>query len=458
LRWLGLLSALLLLGIGGNVAHAGCSPTLEWQDAGSRWSPDGSRLAYYRVLPGCDPAPVAVEVIDARGGQARRIGIANGQWPASWSPNGKLLAFGGAGGIVLASVDDGTTRQVTSGPDTAPVWSPDGAWIAFRRGSPAAGPALWIVRPDGSGSRTLAGGLHDHALPVWSPDSREIAFAGSTGASVDVRVVDIGGGGITTVAPSPAFDGEPTWSPEGSTIGFMSERDGEPTVYVVARDGSDVRRWIEGRDPVFGPGTDGAFAYVRHDGIWLEVGAVAPTRMVPRADVLDGVAWRPVPPPAGTSIPDFAYSAGGRCRRYGIYVFSAGTERRLTNPCEFRGRGVVRGTPFRDFLYGSAGPDRLLGEGRADVLDGGSGNDVLDGDGGWDTLLGRAGNDVLIGRGDPDTIVGGPGRDRIFAGEGRDVVQVRDGWRDTIDCGGGQDTVTADRVDAVARNCEHIRR
>jgi hypothetical protein len=457
LRWLALLPALLLLTIGGSVAKAGCNQTVEWEDAGPRWSPDGSQLAFYRVLPGCDPAPVAVEVIDARRGPARRVGIENGQWPPSWSPDGRLLAFGGLRGIVLASIEGGRTTQVTvqvtAAADGAPIWSPEGAWIAFRHGPPAAGPELWIVRPDGSGARRLAGGLHDHALPVWSPDGREIAFAGSTGGSVDVQVVDVVTGSVRPVAPSPAFDAEPTWSRDGSTIAFVSERDGEPAVYVVARDGSNIRRWIDGHDPAFDQDID-ALAYVRKDGVWVETGPTAPTNVVPRPDVLGPVDWRPVVAP----VPDFAFSAGGRCRRYGIYVFAAGAERRLTNPCEFRGNGVVRGTPFRDFLYGGPGADRLLGGGRADVLDGGSGNDVLDGDGGWDTLLARGGDDVLIGRGDPDTIVGGPGRDRILAGGERDTIPAKDGWRDTIDCGYGRDTVTADRFDEVAPNCEQVRR
>jgi hypothetical protein len=453
-RWLAFLPALLLVTIGGSAAHAGCTPTLEWQDAGPRWSPDGSRVAFYRVLPGCDPAPVAIEVIDEAGGPARRIGIANGQWPASWSPDGTQLAYGGRNGIVRATVGGGRTIEVTRGPDTAPAWSPDDAWIAFRRGPPAGGPELWIAHPDGSGARRLAGGLHDHALPVWSPDSHELAFAGSTGGSVDVQVVDVATGQVRTIAPSPAVDATPSWSRDGSTIGFMSERDGAPAVYVVSRDGSNVRRLFDGRDPVLAP-TD-VLAFARADGIWLDAGTVGPSRFIARSDVLDRVDWRP-----GGVAYELAFSAGGRCRRYGIYLVTgvAGRlERRATNPCEFRGNGVVRGTPFRDFLYGGRGPDRLLGGGRADVLDGGPGNDVLDGDGGYDTLLGRAGNDVLIGRGDPDTIVGGPGRDRIFAGEERDTIDVRDGWSDTVDCGGGRDAVTVDRFDRVAPNCERVRR
>jgi hypothetical protein len=215
-----------------------------------------------------------------------------------------------------------------------------------------------------------------------------------------------------------------------------------------------VRRWIDGRHPSDAPKAN-AFAYLRSDGIWYETGTAGPQLAVARTDVLGRVDWRP----EQADNPDFAFSAGGRCLRYGIYVVVDGVERRLTNPCEFRGKGLVRGTPFRDFVSGGSGADRLLGLGRKDLLDGGPGNDVLDGDGGWDTLLGRGGADLLIGRGDPDTIVGGPGRDRIYAGLENDAIHARDGWRDRIDCGAGRrDRVFADRQDVVARNCEIVRR
>jgi RTX calcium-binding nonapeptide repeat (4 copies)/WD40-like Beta Propeller Repeat len=444
--------ALLASLVGGGGAHAGCSPTLEWQDAGPRWSPDGSRIAFYRVLPGCDPAPVAIYVVPARGGRARQVAATNGQWPASWSPDGRFLAFGGRSGIAMAQPDGRDHHEITRGPDYAPAWSPDGAWIAFRRG-PYSVSELWIVRPDGTGARRLLGGLHDHALPAWSPDSRELAVSASAGISIDVRVVDLPTGAARTVAATPVHDLGPEWSPDGSVIAFTIGDAADPVVGVVGHDGTNFRRWIEGRDPVFAP-DEQALAYVRSDGIWAETGPIGPTRLVPRADVLGRIDWRP----RSGELPDFAFSAGGRCLRYGIYVVVDGTERRITNPCEFHGAGVVRGTPFADFLEGSPGPDRLLGGGRRDRLAGGPGDDVLDGDGGWDMLLGGSGDDVLIGRGDPDVLVGGPGRDRIDAGPFADTVRARDGWRDTIDCGPGIDTVEADAKDVVADDCERVAR
>jgi hypothetical protein len=103
-----------------------------------------------------------------------------------------------------------------------------------------------------------------------------------------VQVVDVADASVRSVGPSPAFDEEPSWSRDGSTIAFVSERDGEPTVYVVARDGSNVRRWIEGHDPVFDWKVD-ALAYVRKDGVWVEAGAIAPMDVVSQPDtIVDG--------------------------------------------------------------------------------------------------------------------------------------------------------------------------
>lgn len=37
-------------------------------------------------------------------------------------------------------------------------------------------------------------------------------------------------------------DAGPTWSPDGKRIAFVSDRDGNPEIYVMAAEGSDVRR------------------------------------------------------------------------------------------------------------------------------------------------------------------------------------------------------------------------
>jgi hypothetical protein len=69
---------------------------------------------------------------------------------------------------------------------------------------------------------------------------------------------------------------------------------------------------------------------------------------------------------------------------------------------------------------------------------GGTGNDTLTGSPRGDDLDGQLGD---------DTITGGGGSDSISGGAGKDTINALDGQRDTINCGFGRDTVTADASD-----------
>lgn len=140
------------------------------------------------------------------------------------------------------------------------------------------------------------------------------------------------------------------------------------------------------------------------------------------------------------------------------------------------GDDLLTGDAGADDLMGQQDADRLDGGGGADRLWGGGGPDVMRGSGGADLLRGQGGNDRLSGGAGPDVAIGGvgsdtfaevaagyspadpldTGRNRIDAGAGRDRVNVANGRVDRVDCGGGIDSVTADKGDRL-RNCEHRR-
>jgi hypothetical protein len=104
------------------------------------------------------------------------------------------------------------------------------------------------------------------------------------------------------------------------------------------------------------------------------------------------------------------------------------------------------------------GPVSRIGTARADTLRGTALGDLLRGLGGNDRLYGGAGNDRLYGGAGNDRLDGGTGRDLLEGGSGNDTFVARDRARDTIRCGLGRDTVTADRIDRVARDCERVTR
>ncbi len=100
-------------------------------------------------------------------------------------------------------------------------------------------------------------------------------------------------------------------------------------------------------------------------------------------------------------------------------------------------------------IVGTARADRLVGTPGRDVICGYAGNDTLLGGGGADTLLGGTGNDNLQGGAGADTLLGGRGRDRISGASGNDRLLARDGARDVVSGGAGQDLATIDGRDVV---------
>jgi hypothetical protein len=100
-----------------------------------------------------------------------------------------------------------------------------------------------------------------------------------------------------------------------------------------------------------------------------------------------------------------------------------------------------------------AAPPSINGTKRPDLLRGTKGADVIKGLGGNDRLLGYGGRDRLYGGFGNDILVGGKGKDVISGGPGNDKIRARDGERDTISCGSGRNTVVADDLDALARDC-----
>ena len=102
-------------------------------------------------------------------------------FPASWSPDGRLLAIYGLDpenhfDIWVVSIDDGTTSPVTTTEfsERSPMFSPNGNWIAYH--SDRSGRFEVYVQPyPGTGGRrriSSDGGTE----PLWARDGKEIFF------------------------------------------------------------------------------------------------------------------------------------------------------------------------------------------------------------------------------------------------------------------------------------------
>jgi hypothetical protein len=76
---------------------------------------------------------------------------------------------------------------------------------------------------------------------------------------------------------------------------------------------------------------------------------------------------------------------------------------------------------------------------------------------GADTLVGNAQANSLSSGAENDTVDGGTGNDVINSGGGDDTVRARDGFKDFVNCGEGNDTAEVDTLDDV-QECETVNR
>jgi Tol biopolymer transport system component/DNA-binding winged helix-turn-helix (wHTH) protein len=276
------------------------------------WSPDGTRIAFERL--GKDEV-CTLFVVPSMGGAESEVGPC-GDYIINyfdWSADGKSLitsdqASAAAGkGLPLALLDLATgNKQVlqyqraASDEDLDPHYSPDGRWIAFRRGMiphsdiflmPAAGGAVrQLTRMDAS--------IFGYS---WTPDSNALVISSNPHGKVALYVAGIDDGQVSALeVPSPATypdiartggnavyeirrtkntlaqvlidpqstqlsqtpqapqllaastgsDAAASVSPDGKQIAFVSDRNGSEQIWLCAADGSQALALTDFRDAI----------------------------------------------------------------------------------------------------------------------------------------------------------------------------------------------------------------
>lgn len=168
------------------------------------WSPDGTMIAF--TTRRGDGGPY-VALMTNTGEEVRFVCTG---YSAAWHPSGRYLVVEDTVGsdpiAYLFEVDVQTKqrRQITFAPgcDSAPVYSPDGEWIAFissARWQPGSrGSSICLVRRDGSGMRVMELDDEDYAYtaPSFSPDGQYLVFGRGKWVPTDLYICRVDGTGL----------------------------------------------------------------------------------------------------------------------------------------------------------------------------------------------------------------------------------------------------------------------
>jgi Tol biopolymer transport system component len=197
------------------------------------WSPDGGLLA---IVPCRAGSYHDIELLSAIGQPERRLGWLQGSLGAGvcsdptaeadealvWAPAGQSLYVRTSRGLWRYRLAGGPPELVEAGSQTgfAAAVSPDGKQLviegeAVRRGNTV---SLHYLR-SAAGGRTRPLTAQTGGEPVWSPDGATVAFVSGSA----IYTAPLAGGPARKVVGLSGHDiSDLSWSPDGSRLGFVA--------------------------------------------------------------------------------------------------------------------------------------------------------------------------------------------------------------------------------------------
>jgi TolB protein len=225
--------------------------------------------------------------------------------------------------IYYGDYDGANQRRVTVSRrlNLNPSWSPDGRALAYTTYRP--NPDIFVSLIYQGVLQNPTKGVGTNYLPVFSPDGKQIAFMSGRDGNPEIYAMNVDGSNLRRLTNHPAGESSPTWSPSGAQIAFTSDRTGKAQIYVMnSADGSGVRRLTvnesEADRPTWSPAPFNEIAYSastgRYDIKVLEVS----TGNIRQLTFGEGSNESPAWAPGGRHLAFVSTRAGGRTQIFTI--------------------------------------------------------------------------------------------------------------------------------------------
>jgi serine/threonine protein kinase len=218
-------------------------------DATPEFSPDGKTVAFLRR----QAANVSLCLAAAGGGPVRSLLQTSNIRGLAWEPGGKSLLYSDDRGLWRVSVDSRwrtTPQEIAEGVFAEINADRGGDRLAFSRVLSDAN--IWRVGRNGKGVSRLIASSGEDSEPEWSPDGAHIVVRSNRTGAFELYTYNADGTGPRQITKFGSHLGSARWSPDGQWIVF----DGAPfdssltrhNIFLVSAAGGPVRRLTDDRN------------------------------------------------------------------------------------------------------------------------------------------------------------------------------------------------------------------
>lgn len=228
------------------------------QDYTPRYSPDGTKIIFYRLQNVSVPnAGLALYLMNADGsGMHAILDTLATDFDGTWANGGSEIVFScnrfGHYWDVCAMAPDGSGLHSLASAEGAQhnAAAPDGVHIGFMELSTIQ--TILVTDVNGAAPINLTPGVTSFDFR-WAPDSRRLVVATADANGFEEQLVNRDASGLALLTSGSDTAGDAIWSPDGAELALYSFRSGPQELWVMNPDGSGAHPITAGGIPKLHP-------------------------------------------------------------------------------------------------------------------------------------------------------------------------------------------------------------